>query len=55
MCQIVITYSCGCKPYVATKPCDDPNCHNVERIYEPPCALCAKEELEKEQEISYGK
>ncbi|KAI0465653.1 hypothetical protein F4859DRAFT_519838 [Xylaria cf. heliscus] len=52
---IIITYSCGCKPYKARKPCNNPDCTNVERIYEPPCALCVKEELEKELERSHRK
>lgn len=53
MCKIIITYSCGCKPYCAAKPCKNPDCVDVETIYEPPCALCAKDELEREQEIAY--
>ncbi|KAI0801615.1 hypothetical protein GGR55DRAFT_468910 [Xylaria sp. FL0064] len=55
MCRIIITYSCGCKPYTATKPCADPKCDKVERVREPPCALCVKEELEREQEKAHRK
>ncbi|KAI1186535.1 hypothetical protein F5B17DRAFT_431453 [Nemania serpens] len=55
MCKIIIRYDCGCKPYVGIKPCSKPGCEKVERVNEPPCALCVKEELEIEQQRSYTK
>ncbi|KAI1164815.1 hypothetical protein F5B18DRAFT_650225 [Nemania serpens] len=53
--EIIIKYDCGCKPYVAIKPCAKPDCEEVERVNEPPCALCVKEELEREQQRSHTK
>ncbi|KAI0196400.1 hypothetical protein F4808DRAFT_464042 [Astrocystis sublimbata] len=52
MCKIYFTYACDCKePQTITKNCGKKNCENVDRIHEPPCDACVKDEMRRQDAI----